>query len=73
MKGIGMGDSSIGAILLGPVFRSPSVLVEVADTGVVGSYPVIGRQLLVEDVVHVLLQDHVGIEVADLVVVVKFV
>jgi hypothetical protein len=67
-ESFGMRCQGVGAVLLCPVCGCPGVFVQVADAGVVCGDPVVGGERGGEDGVHVAVDGHVGVEVADEVV-----
>lgn len=57
-----MLEGCVCAVFLRPVRGGPCVVIEVADAGVVGGDPVVGREVGFEDMVHVFVDGEIGVE-----------
>lgn len=61
-KSCWMSERCVWAIFTFPILRCPMVVIKIADTTVIGSDPIITWQDDIEDVIHILIDDDIGVE-----------
>ena len=57
-----MTERRVRAVFTFPILRRPTIVIQIANTGVICSYPIISRKYDIEDVIHVLIDGDVGVE-----------